>query len=520
MVPFATRLGAAAANAPDGGSSSPNSFTPAEFQQAYGFNQTQFEYGVTANGSGQTIAIVDAYNDPNITSDLQAFDKQFQLPAPPSFRVVSQTGSSSLPGTDPSGKGTNNWEQEEALDVEWAHAMAPGASILLVEANDSSDSNLYAGVKFAADQPDVSVVSMSFGRSESSGDTGDNSDFTTPKGHNPVTFVAASGDSGTISYPASSPNVLGVGGTEVTLNGTNNIFSETAWSGSGGGISQYESLPSYQDNAVPKGTTHRASPDVAYNAGFNVSVFDSYNNGTTTPWAGIFGTSAAAPQWAAIIAIANQGRVLYGGMPTLNGATQTLPMLYGASSLDFNDITTGSNKNFSAGPGYDMVTGLGSPNADLVIYSLIGQNFSLVNGALTVNGDQLGANYDDNVALGLTSAGGVEVSLNGMTAQFKPGSVTSIDVYTNGGGNTVTVNATAPNVPVVIDMVDGSGTVYVTPSSEGTQQHPGGRVLGWRQHRRHPEHLRRETLLSSHLLGDLCGREPNRLRPDLLRWGP
>ena len=95
--------------------------------------------------------------------------------------------------------------------------MAPGASILLVEANDSNNSNLYAAVKFAADQPDVSVVSMSWGSPESSGDPGNNSVFTTPKGHTPVTFVAASGDSGTISYPAASPNVLGVGGTVVTV---------------------------------------------------------------------------------------------------------------------------------------------------------------------------------------------------------------------------------------------------------------------------------------------------------------
>jgi len=461
-TPFAIRLGPPTASPSDltpDGSSSPDAHTPAEFQQAYGFDQVQFGYGVKGNGAGQTIAIVDEYNDPDITGDLKAFDSQFNLPAPPSFKVVAQDGSANLPGVDPTG----SWEVEESLDVEWAHAMAPGASILLVEANSYSD--LFGAVKFAAGQPGVSVVSMSWGGGEYKGETSTDSDFTTPSGHAPVTFVAASGDSGTISYPAASPNVLGVGGTWVTLDSNNNISSETAWSGSGGGVSQYESLPSYQDGVVPKGTTKRESPDVAYNAGYGVSVYDSYNYGTKTPWASIGGTSAGAPQWSAIIAIANQGRALY-GLPTLNGPSQTLPLLYSASSLDFNDITSGSNKGYSAGPGYDMVTGLGSPKADFVVYSLIGQNFYLSNGVLTVNGDQLGANYNDEVVLSLTSSGGEQVTLNGMTAQFNPGAVSSVDVITDGGDNTVNVDATAAGVPVSIDMLGGTGTVNITPSSK------------------------------------------------------
>jgi hypothetical protein len=461
-TPLAIRLGSPTASPSDltpDGSASPGAYTPAEFQQAYGFDQVQFGYGVKGNGAGQTIAIVDEYNDPDITGDLKAFDSQFNLPAPPSFKVVAQDGSANLPGVDPTG----SWEVEESLDVEWAHAMAPGASILLVEAN--SYSNLFGAVKFAAGQPGVSVVSMSWGGGEYSGETSTDSDFTTPSGHAPVTFVAASGDSGTILYPAASHNVLGVGGTLVTLASNNNISSETAWSGSGGGVSQYESLPSYQDGVVPKGTTKRESPDVAYNAGYGVSVYDTYNYGTKTPWASIGGTSAGAPQWSAIIAIANQGRALY-GLPTLNGPSQTLPLLYSASSLDFNDITSGSNKGYSAGIGYDMVTGLGSPKADFVVYSLIGQNFYLSNGVLTVNGDQLGANYKDSVTLGLTSSGGEQVTLNGMTVQFTRGTVTSVDVITDGGNNTVNVDATAAGIPVSIDMLGGTGTVNIAPSSE------------------------------------------------------
>jgi hypothetical protein len=468
MMPLAIRLGPPRATplpsslAPEG-SPSPNAYTPAQFQQAYGFGPTQFTDGIKGDGFGQTIAIVDAYNDTNITGDLQAFDKQFNLPTPPSFQVVALGGP--FEGTDPAGPGTNNWEAEEALDVEWAHAMAPGASIVLVETLDNSDGNLYAGVRFAASLPDVSVVSMSWGRGEGLFDLFDNSIFTTPGGHGGVTFVAGSGDNGTISYPAASPNVLGVGGTNINLDGNNNTSSETAWSGSGGGVSQYEFLPSYQDGAVPSGTTRRASPDVAYNAGPGVAVYDSYNNGTKTPWSSIGGTSAGAPQWSALIAIANQGRALY-GLPTLDGPSQTLPLIYSASSLDFNDITSGSNQGYSARPGYDMVTGLGSPKADLVVYSLIGQNFYLSNGVLTVNGDQLGDNYDDTVTLGLTGSGGVEVTLDGMAASFKAGSVTSVDIITKGGDNTLDIEATAPNVSVSVDMVFGTGTVNISPSAD------------------------------------------------------
>jgi hypothetical protein len=470
MMPLAVRLGPPQATplpsgvAPEGSSAPGGAYTPAQLQQAYGFAPIQFTGGIKGDGSGQTIAIVDAYSDPNITGDLQAFDKQFSLPAPPTFQVWAMGGA--LEGTDPAGPGApQSWELEESLDVEWAHAMAPGASIILVETLDATPDNLYAGVQFAASLPGVSVVSMSFGGGENFLEFSHDSTFTTPSGHAGVTFVAGSGDSGTISYPAASPNVLGVGGTNVNLDSTNNISSETAWSGSGGGVSQYEFLPSYQVGMVPSGTTRRASPDVAYNAGINVAVCDSYDNGATTPWSGVAGTSAGTPQWAALIAIANQGRALY-GLPTLDGPSQTLPLIYSAPSLDFNDITSGSNKGYSAGPGYDMVTGRGSPKADLVVYSLIGQNFSLSDGVLTVDGDQLGVNYDDTVTLGLTSSGGVEVTLNGMTVPFKAGSVTKVDIDTLSGNNTVNIDATAPGESVSVDLVLGTGTVNISPSTE------------------------------------------------------
>jgi hypothetical protein len=353
------------------GTGSPVGYIPAQIRHAYGLDQIQFDNLARGDGTGQTIAIVDAYDDPTIAADLQAFDARFNLPAPPSFRVVAQDGSTNLPGTDPTGRGQNNWELETALDVEWAHAIAPGASILLVEAKNNSDTNLYAAVDFAARQPGVAVVSMSFGRGEGSGDTGLNGHFVTPSGHPGVTFVAASGDSGTVSYPAASPNVLAVGGTNVYLDANNNITSETAWSGSGGGYSQYEGLPSYQVGVVPPGTTRRANPDVAYDAGIGFSIYDSYNNGTATPWSNVGGTSAGAPQWAALVAITDQGRAQY-GQGSLDGPTQLLPAIYALPASDFNDVTTGSNLGGStAGPGYDRVTGRGTPRANPVVLDLV-----------------------------------------------------------------------------------------------------------------------------------------------------
>jgi hypothetical protein len=344
----------------------PGAYTPAQIQQAYRFNQISFK-GVAGTGSGETIAIVDAYDDPNIQADLDTFDAQFGLPSTTVTRV-NQTGGTSVPAAD----STGGWELEESLDVEWAHAMAPGATILLVEANSAYDSDLLAAVDYASAH--ANVVSMSWGGGEFSGQASYDSHFSRAG----VAFVASSGDNGApISWPASSPNVLAVGGTALTL-GANNVWSsETGWSGSGGGPSAYETQPSYQAGVVTQ-TTNRANPDVAYDAspstGF--AVYDSYNySGTSYGWVTVGGTSAGAPQWAALLAIADQGRVS-NGQPALDSTSpqEVMTTLY-KNPGDFHDITTGTSTgspNYTAGPGYDYVTGIGSPLADLIIGSFDG----------------------------------------------------------------------------------------------------------------------------------------------------
>jgi subtilase family serine protease len=340
------------------GTIGPQGYSPAQIRHAYGVDQLPY------TGAGQTIAIIDAYSDPTIRSDLHHFDAAFGLPDP-TFNIVAQGGIT----VDPSGAGNSNFEGEEALDVEWAHAMAPGATITLVEAANASLNNIFAAVDYARKQPGVSVVSMSLGIYEFLGQSELNSVFTTPAGHIPVTFVASTGDAAAPgSFPAYSSNVVAAGGTSLTVDTAGNYVSERGWSDSGGGISELEAKPSYQD-FLP--INNRATPDVAFDADPNtgVPIYDSYNNGTVVPWEVIGGTSVAAPAWAGLIALANQGRNA-AGKPTLNSRTDTLPLLYSAPAEDFHDITAGNN-GYSAGPGYDLVTGLGSPVANLLIPWLI-----------------------------------------------------------------------------------------------------------------------------------------------------
>jgi hypothetical protein len=341
----------------------PSVYTPAQIRQAYGFNQVSFG-SVAADGTGQTIAIVDAYSEPNIYSDLNTFDQQFGIAGGSSSSFLTVATPQGAPAADA------GWAMEIALDVEWAHAIAPGAKILLVEAANNNFLNLMSAVQYAAAQPGVSVVSMSWGGGEFSSETAYDSYFTTPAGHQGVTFVASSGDYGAPpSYPAVSPNVLSVGGTTLTLSSSGGYGSETAWSGSGGGLSAYEGEPGYQQGA--QSTGKRGNPDVAYNADPSTGyyIYDSVPYNGYAGWWAPGGTSAGAPQWAALVAIADQGRAL-AGKGSLDGPTQTLPAIYSLSSSAFHDVTSGSN-GYAAGPGYDEATGRGSPVANLVISGLV-----------------------------------------------------------------------------------------------------------------------------------------------------
>jgi hypothetical protein len=346
-------------------------FAPDQVRHAYGIDQLSFVtaagHRIAADGSGQTIAIVDAHHDPNIVSDLHYFDWMFDLPNPPRFTVATPQGTPSV---------SSGWALETALDVEWAHAIAPGANILLVEARSSNWSDLFGAIDYARSQPGVSVVSMSFGSAEWSGEGWYDYHFTTPAGHRGganlpggITFVASSGDYGAGSlWPALSPNVLAVGATALRADDWGTYQGETAWGWSGGGYSSYEGEPRYQ--RLVQNSGRRTTPDVAFNGdpwtGFYV--YDTVPYGWTG-WFQLGGTSAGAPQWSGLIALVDQGRAL-AGKGSLDGPSQTLPAIYQLSSGDFHDITSGSN-GYAAGRGYDLVTGRGSPRANLLIPDLL-----------------------------------------------------------------------------------------------------------------------------------------------------
>ena len=346
----------------------PTGFTPAQIRQAYGLDQISFG-GTPADGRGTTIAIVTAYDSPNIAADLATFNATFGIPAPPSFQKVNQTGGSTLPVFNPS------WSTETCLDVQWAHAIAPGASILLVEAKSNATADMLAAVRYARSAPGVVAVSMSWGQAEYAGETVDDVTFTTPAGHPPVSFFAASGDRGAPGiYPAMSPNVVAIGGTSLRL-GKGGVAIESAWGRSGGGVSAYQARPAYQAGIVTQTTKKRATPDVALvsDPATGLAVCDSKANGAKTPWVAYGGTSIATPQWAAIGAIVAQGRALRGAAP-LDGRKELLPALYALPAADFRDIVSGSSNGsprLAAGPGYDLVTGRGTPIAAALVRDLV-----------------------------------------------------------------------------------------------------------------------------------------------------
>jgi kumamolisin len=330
----------------------------------------------TPNGGSQTIAIVDAFDDPVAASDFAFFSAQFGLPFDPDkFKVVYASGTK--PGTDPTG----GWELEEALDIEYSHAMAPRAMIYLVEANTNSFSDLFSAVLVAtnlvrcghanscpSDAHGKGEVSMSWGGGEFSNESDYDFVFT---GKN-VVFLAATGDASGVIYPSASPNVIAVGGTSTarSLN-TGNLIQEIAWSDAGGGLSFYEPTPSYQmalSSNITQGS--RALPDVSADANPNNGVweYDSFPiEGQSNPsnWWLVGGTSLATPLWAGVLNAASTASGHFAGSTQAELAKMYSD--YASHSVyahDFWDITYGAcnyySGSFSVG-GYDLCTGLGSP---------------------------------------------------------------------------------------------------------------------------------------------------------------
>jgi len=345
---------------------SPTGLPPSQIQSVYNLSGLSPSSGA---GAGQIIAIVDAFHDPNALSDLNTFNAQYGYAQLSTCTSLTQPGPCFLQSA-PQGKPRVNsgWVLEESLDIEWAHAEAPAAKIVLVEARTNSFTNLFNAVLFANGLP-ATEVSMSWGGSEFSGETSTDADMT----HAGTFYTAPSAASGhgTI-YPSASPNVIAVGGT--TLNGCSGMScagftGESAWSGSGGGASAVEAIPGYQSAytgpvfgaSTISGLTgaRRGIPDVSFeaNPSTGVSVFDSTSYQGQAGWFTLGGTSVGAPNWAGILAA---------GTAAGRTALQGDPAIYsGGFSTNLRDVTTGTNgtcgTGCTAGTGYDLVTGLGSP---------------------------------------------------------------------------------------------------------------------------------------------------------------
>ena len=425
--------------------SAPTGLSPATIKSVYGFPT-----GTTA-GAG-TIAIVDAYDDPTAESDLNVFSNQFGLPACTTangcFKKVNQSGGSSYPRAD------SGWALEISLDVQWAHAIAPAAKILLVEASSNSFTNLFAAEDYA--RAHAQYVSNSWGGSEFSGESSYDSHFS----QSGVSFFVSAGDNGLpAEYPSASRNVISVGGTTLAFNNDGSLKSETGWSDGGGGCSAYETATSAQSGFAGYGNAgcggKRATPDVSLDADPNsgVSVYDSTTYQQQTGWWKVGGTSASSPMWAAAAADL--------------GAVVDSSYVYG-SAISFRDITQGNN-GAPCLTGFDLCSGRGSglfgsvtppPTQTL---GITGGGQTITAGgtttpmAVTISGAAPSSNLTVNLA---TTGSG---SFSPVSVTIPAGATTSDSFsYTDGSVGTWTLTASAAGV------TSGSTTVTVVPAGLST----------------------------------------------------
>lgn len=327
---------------PMNGKINPAAATPS----GYGPGDLRSAYNITSNGTTTTVAIVDAYGYPNAEADLATYRSQFGLPACTTangcFKKINQTGGTSYPRTN------TGWDQEQALDLDMVSAMCPDCHILLVEASTSSLSNLGTAVNTAAATAGVTVISNSYGGSESG-----TTSFAGAYNHPGKAITVSTGDSGYgVQFPASAPTVIAVGGTHLVRSSAARGWTETAWSGGGSGCSTVYAKPSFQTDPL---CTKRMEADVSAVADPNtgVAVFGP-GNGGRSQWLVFGGTSVAAP--------------LIGGIYGVTGDTPTGAATIYANKSQLNDVTSGTNGSCggtyfcTAGAGYDGPTGNGTPN--------------------------------------------------------------------------------------------------------------------------------------------------------------
>jgi subtilase family serine protease len=380
-------------------------YSPQEMRKAYGVNGLLNE-GYT--GKGETIVIIDSYGSPTIKQDLKTFDAGYGLPDPPSFKIDTPLGTVPF---DPSNSTMVSWAFETSLDVEWAHAYAPDAKIILMTSPVAETQGIHGMPQFlfleqyVLDHHLGKIISQSWATTE-------NTLFNNPGGRqvlisfdnfyqqaadNGESIFGSTGDSGvanpkvngniypfpTVNFPASDPYVTAVGGTSLTASTSGKYQSEVGWSYSGGGVSQYFSEPDYQSDNLPNSDQkilngYRGLPDISFNADPNtpVLVYTSFVSGQEGYYF-IGGTSEGSPSWAGITADGDQFAEATTGHH-LGNLNEDLYELGNSSSYssDFHDITTGNNSQdgitgYNCTTGWDPVTGWGSPQATALFTALV-----------------------------------------------------------------------------------------------------------------------------------------------------
>jgi subtilase family serine protease len=391
----------------------PSGYGPADLDNAYKLS--------SAGGGGETVAIVDAYNDPTAASDLATYRSQFGLPActvaSGCLKIVNQNGA-----TSPLPPNNSGWAGEESLDLDMVSAICPNCHIILVEAQSATDANLYAAEDRAVTMG-AKFVSNSWGGGEYSGQTTDDSHFNHPG----VAITVSSGDSGTgAQFPATSRYVTAVGGTHLVTASNSRGWTETAWTDAGSGCSAFDSKPSWQ--TVSTNCSRRAEADVSAVAdpATGVAVYQTFG---ASGWVVYGGTSVAAPVIAGVYALAG------------NPAAGTYPASYPYSHAgNLFDVTSGSNGSCgapicTAGAGWDGPTGLGTPNGTAAF----------------------------------TNGGGGGTALTLVNPGNRTGTVgTATSLTLSASGGTPPYTFAASGLPTGLSLNTSTGVISGTPSTAGT----------------------------------------------------
>jgi len=332
-------------------------FSPAQINKAYGVDK------LNTTGADTIIALIDPYDYPNAQADFDIFCNAYNLPMQRLIihKMTNATGANASFNAD--------WSVEQAIDIQWAHAVAPGAQIMLVQSYSSESKDLFNGIFWAVNNG-ADIISMSWGFNAMLWDVLFDSNFLDGN----IVFLTGSGDSGSIlSYPACSPYVIAVGGTRLILNSDDTRKEETGWTESGGGICNMENAPNYQfASKLGTNSNFRQNPDISAVADPETPV-SLYSNG----WIAAGGTSVASPIWAGIIAHANEARrninkPFLSTIAVLNAIYGiNIEVLQNNNLGPFYDVINGSTTTYSALVGYDYVTGIGTPNAYKLIYDVL-----------------------------------------------------------------------------------------------------------------------------------------------------